>query len=484
MDRKSFDGNRWMVVYGKYEGLEGYAVNELYKAVQQYVPYILTAHDTENVEKFKDFHLIIMGTGSSNGIVKKLALEGVFKPQTLREGYSIKVCPSYLNPERKMILLSGADDNGLLYGVRDFEHYYADPARYTGGYVYNTPYRVFVDEMPDFEASSAPAIQNRGLWTWGHVIYDYRNYIDNMSRWKMNILTLWNDFAPLNARDVADYAHSRGIKVIWGYTWCWGEEVDPTDAKQLAYWTDRVIKTYEEQYARLGADGIYFQTFTEHSGPEIKGKSAAELSVSWVNHIAGALLERHPDLWIQFGLHAEHVKKEYAAYKNIDPRLNITWEDAGSFPFHHNSGRMKDYEATLAFTNEICRLRGEAEDFGVVWKGMSMLDWPGFEHQKGAFILGESKEELIKDKTREKEFIWKYTQAYWTKHLRYALEMAKSIKESGVRQTSAAMLVEDGLWEGRQWGPVAMFAEAAWNADANAEDIIEKLMLTRDAAFV
>ena len=46
--------------------------------------------------------------------------------------------------------------------------------------------------------SAAPALENRGLWTWGYVIYDYRRYLDNMARLKLNMLVVWNDCAPRN----------------------------------------------------------------------------------------------------------------------------------------------------------------------------------------------------------------------------------------------------------------------------------------------
>lgn len=43
--------------------------------------------------------------------------------------------------------------------------------------------------LPDFELNSRPAVKNRGIWTWGHVIYDYRSFIDNMVMLKLNTAT-------------------------------------------------------------------------------------------------------------------------------------------------------------------------------------------------------------------------------------------------------------------------------------------------------
>ncbi|MFP4017306.1 MAG: hypothetical protein ACLFUI_09770, partial [Halanaerobiales bacterium] len=69
-----------------------------------------------------------------------------------------------------------------------------------------------------------------------------------MSRWKLNTLIIWNDHAPINSEDVVKYAHSRGIKLIWGFSWAWGEELNPADVKELEKWKKRVINTYKIQY--------------------------------------------------------------------------------------------------------------------------------------------------------------------------------------------------------------------------------------------
>ena len=73
------------------------------------------------------------------------------------------------------------------------------------------------DALPEFSRTEAPVIENRGVWTWGYVIYDYRRFFDNMARLKMNRLAVWNDVPPINCRQFIPYAHSRGIKVILGF---------------------------------------------------------------------------------------------------------------------------------------------------------------------------------------------------------------------------------------------------------------------------
>lgn len=483
MDHKTFEGIRWTVVYGKYEGVEAYAVNELYKVIQQFVPFTLTVKNASaGREEISCFSIVFIGTAESNQYIKEFAEKGIISLNTKKEGYSIKILPSPFNEERKIIILAGADENGTLYAVRDFEHYYSDPARYLGEYYYDC-YKVFLDKMPDFEMMSAPAFENRGLWSWGQVIYDYRRYLDNMSKWKMNMLTIWNDFAPLNAKEVVECAHARGIKVIWGFSWCWGVKVDPTDENERKKWTEIVLNIYEKEYEPLGVDGIYFQTFTEHEGSKIKERSTAALVTDWVNHIAGKLLEKHPGLWIQFGLHGGSVKEDYAEIANIDPRLNITWEDAGCFPYHYNPKLTDQFAETLDFTGKICTLRGKNEDFGMVVKGLSILHWPTNEHQRGTFVMGETNEGFIRNRAIEKEELWKYNQTWWIKNIKYVLDTFRLIKNRNTGKVSIVGLVEDGIWEEHMWSPVALLAESLWNPDEEADELVRKVSLVRDSAL-
>ena len=44
-----------------------------------------------------------------------------------------------------------------------------------------------------------------------------------MARQGLNQVILWNDFAPLNAEEIVEYAHSFGIEVIWGFALGWTE---------------------------------------------------------------------------------------------------------------------------------------------------------------------------------------------------------------------------------------------------------------------
>ncbi|MCL2463286.1 MAG: hypothetical protein FWF44_11515 [Defluviitaleaceae bacterium] len=484
MDYVTHEGPRWTIVYGAYEGVEKHALDVLYGIVAPHVPYILTVTAPDaDIGALRDFNIIFLGTVGSNPYLRDLAGKGIFAPNDKKEGYAIKVSASAYNPGRQMVVLAGADENGVLYAVDDFEHYYIDP---NVDDIYGKK-TVFTGKMPEYARSSSPAVAERGFWTWGHVIYDYRKYLDNMAKWKLNFITIWNDFAPLNAKEVTDYAHSRGIKVIWAFSWCWGEtDVDLSDARQLDLWTERVIHTYETQYAGLGGDGIYFQTLTETAETRVNGVPIAKLAVDWVNRIAGKLLEKYPGLWIKFGLHASSIKENYGYVAEIDPRLNITWEDAGAFPYAYDAADTENFAETLDYTSKISGLRGGRENFGIVVKGTSFLDWSNFEHQKGPVIIGCASEGhletlLSKDGWAAKQ--WKHQQAYWIKNLANLLDVLKVALEKDINSFSAELMIDSGMWERRMWFPAALGAESLWNPYESPAELIEKVSLVKEVRF-
>ena len=115
----------------------------------------------------------------------------------------------------------------LVSTMEDAERIFDISNRLTKGY-FDTP---FHEKLPVWSKISAPDVEDRGIWTWGHTIYDYRSFMDNMLRLKMNEIVVWNDYAPINAREIADYAHSLGMKLIWGFAWGWG--VDCNTSAQL-----------------------------------------------------------------------------------------------------------------------------------------------------------------------------------------------------------------------------------------------------------
>ncbi len=115
-----------------------------------------------------EYKPIYIGTKESNPYIHSTSQKMLSK----EEEYFIKV-------ENNTVVIEGFDDAGVLYGVLDFYNKYIVKYEHpdTDQYWVNFLEK---DELPDFEYTSAPSVKERGHWTWGHVIYDYRGYFDNM----------------------------------------------------------------------------------------------------------------------------------------------------------------------------------------------------------------------------------------------------------------------------------------------------------------
>jgi hypothetical protein len=488
MDYKTYGENRWTVVCGSCEGLEELAVNRIYGTINQYVPYVITLTGAQAcAEELADVNPVLIGTVESNPHIARLVREGVVRLSGKREGYGIQVAQSVFNPQKQMVVIAGDDENGVYYGAVDFANLYL-PTLYNNQTLSNhedlPPFAQAA--MPVFERTGAPYVQNRGLWTWGHSVYDYRGMFDNMAELKLNQIVIWNDYVPVNAERVVRYAHSRGIRVFWGFAWAWDVDVNAYDLSDQACMqalADRAVEDFERDYAALEGDGIYIQSFTETGHKVNNGVVIAEAVTNFVNGIAGRILERHPGLQIQFGLHATSVDDQLAYLKRVDPRIYMIWEDCGAFPYSYDAGNLDDFEGTKAFSRQIAALRGEEGRFGVVLKGMTTLPWPEFEHQKGPFLMGEADRTHIRRRTAEARKLWRYIQAYWLKNAGAAYDVIQTIAQAKKGDLTVQLLADDGMFEEKAWYPVALAAQMLWDCGAPLEDILCNAALNDRAEF-
>ena len=287
-----YPGPRWTLLYGSYQGVEEFAVSELQRMVQRCLPYVLEALPAgETPER--------LAQPDSRRYGGRQPAYRRTRPPRARE--TADTPPRLLHRLLELALAAQCKvdrDRGNRRRRRAL--WRGRVQQKAGGAVHSRfepgELRASFDNLPAFSLSDAPVIENRGIWSWGYVIYDYRRFFDNMARLKMNRLTVWNDRPPINCRQFIDYAHSRGVRVILGYSWGYAlSKLDPTDPQHLRLIKGEVLKNYETEYRDLGMDGIYFQTFTEQSNTMIGGKSIAALACDWVNDIGRTLLERHPN---------------------------------------------------------------------------------------------------------------------------------------------------------------------------------------------
>lgn len=451
MDRHSYGTERWSIICGSLEGTAGNAVKLLYAGMSQEVPYILTARRAGEGPELTGVSLAVIGTPADNALLASL-------PQAAEipeEGYLVQVTASPFDPGRQMAVLAGSSPAQALYAAAHFLNEYLPNARQNSEHhPYFLP--LFSREMPEYRAVRRPAFAERGIWTWGHCIYDYQRFARNMAGLGLNAVTIWNDFAPLNLREVVDCFHSYGIRVYFGYSWGWDEEIDISSEREFQRVLDTALSTYENSYAGAGGDGVYFQSFTETEEETLNGLPIAETVVDWVNRVGGAMLERWPGLDIRFGLHATSVKNRMDAIAGVDPRISIHWEDCGAFPYAYFSRAAEGEAETLAFTDRMAALRPSGE-YGVVLKGQVCLDWTMFENQKGPFLLGCESDGTIRARRERIAPQWHDVQGYWLKNLGQFRRTLAHLPGAAVYA-----LVEDALLEDACWYPVALYAAALW----------------------
>lgn len=409
---------------------------------------------------------IYIGTAADNPYIAALNNP----PLTCSEEYRIQV-------KEERIYIEGADDRGLLYGCVDLFNRYILPLEYphnTVTYVVDP----FEKPLPDYSFTSRPSVKNRGIWTWGHVIYDYKAFLDNMVKLKLNTVTIWNEYAPLNAQDIVDYAHSCGIKVIWGYSWGWVDGCNNIKSlDELAAFEDGIVAKYEKEYKNLGGDGIYFQSVTEVGYDKIGDKTIAEAVTDLVNRAAARIFEMTPDLELQFGLHATSVKNRLEVIKQVDPRIRIVWENCGAFPFCYTPCNIKDFDNTVDFVKTVATLRGEGERFGAVTKGLVKLDWSRFEYADGPYAIGVASKAMKADRVRAKAKVWKYIQAYWLSYADKAQEMVRVMAEAKKGDLYVTPLIEDGMFEENIMFPAALMCELLWDPNTDIKELMPQVAL-------
>ncbi|MBO4411464.1 MAG: hypothetical protein IK088_05015 [Lachnospiraceae bacterium] len=473
------DKRNWKLIYSNYEGMEKKAVELVSEEMGAYILrdngiytiHVLPCEQEKNA--VIDRNAVVIGLVSESAIIRKIIPED----EVPEDGFAVKVIQNPELPEFKLALITAKTPEALFYGATDFVDDYFVKAAPEHGAVHLMN-EVFDFEMPDYCHVSRPAVKKRTVFAWGHTINDYRDYLRNMARLRLNQLIIWNDYAPINAKDVVQYAHEYGIEVLWGFAWGWSTNCAEVDFDHLDKLTEDIVRNYEENYGPTGADGIYFQSFTELPRDSIGNKLIAEVVTDFVNQTAGALLEKHPDLYIEFGLHATSVKDHLEYIAKVDPRVAIIWEDCGCFPYAYQPFGCDpgEFEEAVSFTDSILKLR-DGKNAGMLFKGFLTMDWVGrFAHQAGQFILGNAGERLVKHDREMLRQSWRFLQSGWMKNGELTYRMAKHIHETGPSDVTLGLV---GQFGGAIWFPEALGAAILWECDTPYDELFEKVAKRR-----
>ncbi len=477
MPNKVYGENRVTIVVGSDKSASERYLGLLYGEIAPFVPYVLTVTTANELDAEKEayYNIIAVGTAEDNPYIASLVEEGIISIPNDPDGYVIRVLDNRRNPEKQLTVLAGASAHAVCYAVSE----------YIGNYLPETESRDLhkLRFVPYFTRKTAetfrvrvPKIRERGVWTWGHVIYDYKRFIDNMQRLRMNMITVWNDHPPINAREFVEYAHGAGIKVIWGFSIGWGYKVNISDSDALDRIIDEALAHYEKNYSNLGGDGIYFQSFTETDQDTQNGINIAHAVRIYVNKIYERFKSRFGDVRIQFGLHATSVKKYLDEIGGIDPSVEIIWEDLGCFPYEYNPENTVDHEQMLSLTERITTL-GEGK-MGAVLKGLSCLEWMEFENQLGRYPMGVWCERSVEDRRYKQKKFWRRVNAFWLKNGNLAREAMLRLYSGGANTVEA--LVEDGLLEEKIPFAVAVMSELMWDPECEMDEIIYRTAIRPD----
>ena len=480
------EGAKWAVLYGSYVGVERAAIHEVQRGVQRFLPYVAQVRQVGDGPSVADEHVVLVGTPDNNRWIRQLVDRGAIRPPPGPQGYTVACLESPFQEGRRVLVVAGGGPAGVLHGAHELGArvlsdgvWFDLPARRRDGYgaIGPVPMTSNLERLPSLAMSGAPAIDYRGIWTWGYAIYDYRRFFDSMARLKMNMVTIWNNTVPLNASEVIAYAHAQGIRVIMGFHWGWGRnELSLADADDRRRTREEVVGTYTEQYASLDLDGIYFQTLTEHTRTEQEDRSTASLACEWVNEIASALFSIEPDLYVQFGLHAPSIRQHYADLEPLDRRITIVWEDVDGLPYSYNLGpeETSDESAQRAidYTSQLVHLRPGVE-FGMVPKGWTTLKWRDFH---GPYVLGEGDAGSIRALLRQRESMRKFLERRWLQHYPKAASFYRELLDLKPAGTLVTGLVEDGMIEEAIPLSVALFAETLWDPFEDDAGILRRAM--------
>ncbi|MEK7992728.1 MAG: hypothetical protein AAB403_02880, partial [Planctomycetota bacterium] len=114
-----YGGTRWGVVFGSYDGVESFALDELQRMVQRFLPYVVEVrHASEPIDQEKN--LILVGTRQNNSLIAGLVDKGLISLPGAPQGYTVACFSSPWSGANKMAVIAGVDPSGVLYGVQEF----------------------------------------------------------------------------------------------------------------------------------------------------------------------------------------------------------------------------------------------------------------------------------------------------------------------------------------------------------------------------
>ncbi len=462
----------WEIIYSSAEGVELRAMELLYGEVGNcilrdqgvYGLHVLTCRKADRTLPEKN--AFVIGTPEENPLLRRFIRD----EEIPANGYRIRIIANPEQEGRQLVLIAGKGACEVLYGVTAFVDELLIQFAPADGDGIHFRSRVFEQPLPETDLASAPETLVRSIFSWAHPMGDYRQYLKNMARMRINRMYFWNEYPPVNAAEIVEYAHSWGIEIYWGFAWGWSTNCMEGAVKNLESLRDGIMKEWHDVWSKLPGDGIYFQSFTEMRTESVDGKTVADMVTELVNSTAAVMLNERPDLKIVYGLHALSVSSQLGSIAKTDPRLKILWEDCGEFPYRVSApfNPEKDRE----FTEALLEMKNPK---GLLIKCMLLQNWKDFVHQSGPYILGCNGEGMQAHDIALTAPMWRHYEAMWQEKGTIAYDLLKLIHAKGGKNTELSIAAQ---LNGPLHWPAVLATRMFWSTEEDYSVILKRALLS------
>ena len=104
-----YTGARWSIVYGSYQGIERFALQDLHRAVQRYHPYVVQVSPALGYALPDAGHLLLVGTPESNPLIRELIQGGYISLPNRPQAYTIACMDSPQRAGCRLLVIAGSD---------------------------------------------------------------------------------------------------------------------------------------------------------------------------------------------------------------------------------------------------------------------------------------------------------------------------------------------------------------------------------------